>query len=155
MRRFAFERTVKILNKGLRAPSATLVGPGIGVAFMSASDGLLLPSAASVAPGPFETLVSQGCSDLVVADLGARTLVTTPDFVRLLEPGQPWAEAPNMSEGLPSGRGAAFLFARDPVVLEVERGVRQSRRDNSERDTAMSPTGWWLACRPRLDSCVR
>jgi hypothetical protein len=66
-----------------------------------------------------------------VEDLGARTLLVSPERARLLEPGQPLAQAADVGAGLPTGRGSAVVFATDPLMLRMEARPRRYGMEKS------------------------
>ena len=76
----------------------------------------------------FERVIEDECVlDPRVEDLGARTLVISSRRVSIVEPSQAWADATDVSAGLPSERGSGSLFTANPIVLQVE---RQPRRES-------------------------
>ena len=90
-------------------------------------------ASASSAPVPvpktrFVRVIEDECAlSPRVEDLGSRTLLISASRVSIVEPGQAWAHATDVSSGLPSGRGSGWLFTANPIVLQIE---RQPHRDS-------------------------
>jgi hypothetical protein len=82
-------------------------------------------SAALVAPAPppssgFVRVLDDDCGDhVLLGDLGARTLLISPNVARFFEPGQTLAQSTDASQGLPSARTQPWLFAQRPIIIGV------------------------------------